>query len=256
MNITQHPSPNQDGNRLAIDRVVIHWMAGNLASTDVVFSIPNGTSAHYGIENETVHQYVDESRVAYHAGNYAMNQRSVGIEHSAQPGRSASDTTYQTSGELLADICARHKIPLDRAHIIKHSQVVPTQCPGTIDIDRLITIAKSFTNSNQPPMTTDRRPYWFDRMNTVTFNKPNEQVTDKEVEQFVKDYPGQKKRSGEFDKMARELGFSGDTNTMTASMLLKVAEEKYKSYDEQKIRKDERQKTIAQIKRTIEQLNG
>lgn len=112
------------------------------------------------------------------------------------------------------------------------------------------------TNSPQPPMTTDRRPYWFDRMNTVTFNKPQESVTDADVEQFVKDYPGQKKRSGEFDKLARELGFSGDTNTMTANMLLKVAEEKYKSYDEQKIRKDERQKTIAQIQRTIEQLNG
>lgn len=124
---------------------------------------------------------------------------------------------------------------------------------GFLDPEKYI---EWITNSPQLPMTTDRRPYWFDRMNTVTFNKPQESVTDADVEQFVKDYPGQKKRSGEFDKLARELGFSGDTNTMTANMLLKVAEEKYKSYDEQKIRKDERQKTIAQIQRTIEQLNG
>lgn len=145
MNIIQKPSPNQDGNRVKIDRVVIHWIVGNLASADAVFSKTSpGTSAHYGIEDDKIHQYVAENRVAYHAGNYPVNQRSIGIEHSAQPGRVASDKTYETSAQLIAEISKRYGIPLDRTHIIKHSEVKATQCPGTMDLDRLISLAKKY----------------------------------------------------------------------------------------------------------------
>lgn len=137
-------SPNYDTNRKPIDRVVIHWFgAGNQAGADATFQKPSGTSAHYSVEDTTVHQYVKEEHVAYHAGNYAMNQRSIGIEHSATPDRPATEATYQTAGKLLGEICARHNIPLDREHIIKHSEVPrATQCCGTIDIDKLISIAK------------------------------------------------------------------------------------------------------------------
>ncbi len=145
MNIIWKGSPNFDGNRKTIDRIVIHWIVGNLAAADAVFAKTSpGTSAHYGIEDQTVHQYVQEGQVAYHAGNYAMNQRSVGIEHSAQPGRLASDATYDSSGQMIAQIAKRYNIPLDRQHVIKHNEVVATQCPGTMDIDRLIAIAKSY----------------------------------------------------------------------------------------------------------------
>lgn len=137
------PSPNYDINRKPIDRIVIHWMNGTLLGTDAVFKKPNGTSAHYGIENNLIHQYVKEGHVAYHAGNYEMNQRSIGIEHSADPNREASEQTYQTSAALISEICARYSIPIDREHIIKHSEVPrATQCPGTINIDRLIELAR------------------------------------------------------------------------------------------------------------------
>lgn len=143
MNITWIGSPNYDTNRKTIDRIIIHWIVGNLAAADTQFQKASpGTSAHYGIENSEVHQYVKEENVAYHAGVYTMNQRSIGIEHSADPNRPASDETYETSGELIAQISKRHNIPLDREHIIGHKEVKATQCPGTMDIDRLITIAK------------------------------------------------------------------------------------------------------------------
>ena len=145
MTIIQKPSPNQDGNRKPITKVVIHWIVGNLASADAVFAKPGGVSAHYGVEDNTIHQYVAEDKVAYHAGVYSVNQESIGIEHSASPDRPASNATYATSGELIAQICKKYSIPLDREHIIKHSQIKATQCPGTMDIDRLITIAKSYT---------------------------------------------------------------------------------------------------------------
>ena len=140
-------SPNYDTNRKPIKKIVIHWIVGNLASADAVFAKTGGVSAHYGVEDTTVHQYVREENVAYHAGVYTVNQESIGIEHSAAPDRPASEATYKTSGELIADICKRYNIPLDRTHIIKHSQVKATQCPGTMDLDRLIEIAKSFSKT-------------------------------------------------------------------------------------------------------------
>lgn len=58
------------------------------------------------------------------------------------------------------------------------------------------------TNSPSP---MDRRPYWFDRMNSVIWNKPHEQVTDAEVEKFVAEYPSQLSRSGLFDRICQFL---------------------------------------------------
>jgi N-acetyl-anhydromuramyl-L-alanine amidase AmpD len=159
MNIIQKPSPNQDNNRVKIDRVVVHWIVGNLASADAVFAKVDSTSAHYGIEDNTIHQYVAENRVAYHAGNYPMNQRSIGIEHSAAPDRPASEATYQTSGKLIAEIAKRHNIPLDRTHIIGHKEVKATQCPGTIDIDKLIKIAKGGVDMNELDKLREERDH-------------------------------------------------------------------------------------------------
>lgn len=156
MTITQHPSPNFDNNRLPITTIVCHWIVGTLAMADGVFAKPNGTSAHYGVENDQVHQYVQENKVAYHAGNYPMNQRSIGIEHSAAPDRPASEATYQTSGQLIAQIAKKYGIPLDRGHILRHGEVIPTQCCGTVDVDKLISNAKSVTSSPQP-MNNDSR---------------------------------------------------------------------------------------------------
>src|SRR3990167_1142745 len=143
MNIIWIGSPNFDSARKPIDRVVLHWIVGSLASADAQFQKTTpGTSAQYGIEDNVIHQYVKEDKVAYHAGVYAINQRSIGIEHSAAPDRPASEETYRTSGALLGDICRRYNIPLDREHIIKHSEVKATSCPGTLDIDRIISLAK------------------------------------------------------------------------------------------------------------------
>lgn len=144
MNIIWKGSPNFDKNRKPITKIVIHWFGmGTLDGANATFQKPGGTSAHYGISDSTVYQWVKEEHVAYHAGNYAVNQESIGIEHDANPDKPLSEQSYQTSGELIAQICARHNIPLDRQHIIKHSEVPrATQCPGTIDLDKLINIAK------------------------------------------------------------------------------------------------------------------
>jgi len=145
MNIQWMGSPNYDTNRKPITKIIIHWIVGNLAAADAQFqNTTTQTSAHYGVEDSTIHQYVLEQNVAYHAGIYSVNQESVGIEHSASPDRSASESTYKTSGQLIWEISKRYNIPLDRQHILKHSEVKATQCCGTVDVDKLINIAKSF----------------------------------------------------------------------------------------------------------------
>ena len=152
MNIQWKGSPNFDTNRKPIDRIVIHWFGvGTLGSANTRFqSASNQVSAHYGISDRTVYQWVKEENVAYHAGVYTMNQRSIGIEHDATTEHNASEETYQTSAELVSLVCKRYNIPLDRDHIIKHSEVKATQCPGTLDLDKIISLAKGYMPELKP----------------------------------------------------------------------------------------------------------
>lgn len=149
MNIIWKGSPNKDGNRKPITTIVMHWFGiGTLESANNRFQNPaSQVSAHYGISNKTIWQWVTENEVAYHAGNYSMNQRSIGIEHDATSQddanpHNASEDTYKTSAELIREIAKRYDIPLDTEHVIGHNDVVSTQCPGTLDIDRIIAMAK------------------------------------------------------------------------------------------------------------------
>lgn len=147
MNIIKKTIPTsnyQVGRTRTITKIVIHWMAGTLAGAQARFTNPTSSvSAHYGIEDDNIYQWVDEKDTAFHAGNFTVNQESIGIEHSAHTDRPASEDTYKNAGELVGAICKRWKIPLDREHIIKHSQIKATQCPGTMDLDKIISIAKS-----------------------------------------------------------------------------------------------------------------
>ena len=124
-------TPGRGGAK--ITDIVVHWMATTLAGADATFT--NSTrrvSAHYGIENGTVHQYVRESDTAWHAGDWAENCRSIGIEHSAQPGRDASTATVATSVALIVSLCRRYGI--DPSHVYPHSRFTATQCPGTLPV--------------------------------------------------------------------------------------------------------------------------
>lgn len=145
MKITWKPAhPNNYGvgrNGILVDRIVLHWIVGSLTSADATFANPNRlASANYGVGSKEIHQYVSETNTAWHAGNFEMNQRSIGIEHEGGPNLPISEETYLTSIELVADICRRYSIPCDRTHIRKHSEVSnsPTICPGTLDVDRII----------------------------------------------------------------------------------------------------------------------
>src|ERR1035437_3890709 len=133
---------NWDTTRKPIDIIVIHTMVGSAASADARFNNPTQkVSAHYGVLlNGKLWHWVDEDNTAYHAGNYAMNQRSIGIEHEDNGDYNGvrPDSLYSASAKLVRDICTFYNIPIDRQHILKHSDIIATGCPDALDIDRIV----------------------------------------------------------------------------------------------------------------------
>jgi len=182
MNIQFIGSPNYTKGRqgASIDKIVVHWMAGTLAATDSVFqNTTRQTSAHYGVgQGGNVHQYVKESDTAWHAGNWDANISSIGIEHEGGPGIPITDSVYQTSGELIASIWQRvgRQLPLR-----KHSDFKATQCPGTLDLNRLTDIATKIYKgeeqvADQIILDADN---WFNRCNkTIKFTRGREMSRD------------------------------------------------------------------------------
>jgi len=140
---------NYDESRLPIDTIVIHSTVGTVQSAINRFGT-RGTkvSAHYIIGNDgKLYQGLEEYYTAYHCGNYNINQRSIGIEHEWYKGITPSDALYETSAKLVADICKFYKIPCDRKHIKKHSEIVPTACPNEIDVERIVRQARQILGS-------------------------------------------------------------------------------------------------------------
>lgn len=137
-----------------VDKLVLHWMATTLAGADATFSGGiRQASAHYGVEDATVHQYVLEADAAWHAANRAVNHASIGIEHSAAPGRPASEATIATSIALCTHLCRKYRIdPATGIH--RHSEYVATQCPGTLPVDRIKTAVAAALTTPAAAKTT------------------------------------------------------------------------------------------------------
>lgn len=138
---------NFDTKRVLIDRVIIHTMVGSWQSAASRFdTYGQQVSAHYGVKLDggLIH-WLEETSTAYHAGDYGMNLRSIGIEHEDNGDYNGTrpDVLYQTSSILVRDICLFYGIPIDRQHILKHSEVIMTGCPDALDIDRIVKMAAS-----------------------------------------------------------------------------------------------------------------
>lgn len=124
-----------------IDKIFLHHMAGSLTVKQCgnVFAT-RAASAHYGVNGSQIGQYVDEKDTAWHCGNFAYNQRSIGIELANDGGASAkwhvSDKTIATAIKLIADICKRNGIEKLKftgdlsGNLCMHCYCASTACPG------------------------------------------------------------------------------------------------------------------------------
>lgn len=155
-----------DTNRAPIVKIVLHSSASDRQG--LINTFGGGTrmvSAHYGIDNDgSILAFLEEYNTAYQAGNYAVNECSIGIEHidNGPTVKLHTDQQYETSIKLVADICKFYEIPIDSLHIVPHSSIVATACPNGLDVNRIIDGAKIL---NEPiivnPMGTDQTKYDF-----------------------------------------------------------------------------------------------
>jgi len=183
----------------AIDMVIIHTVVGSLNSAVTVFQNPGRiASAHYivGLQGRIV-QMVKETDTAYHAGNWDVNLRSIGIEHEDNGDYNGprTPTLYETSANLVADICKRYNIPIDRNHIKGHREVsiAGTACPDSLDVDRITNRAREIAFPPPPPVVVPPTPEWglnlTDIVNKIKVLEKDVDLVNIETGVIVKTYP-------------------------------------------------------------------
>jgi N-acetyl-anhydromuramyl-L-alanine amidase AmpD len=130
-----------------IDYIVIHDMEGSYDTSLKLVQDPTYLGWNYSIRSADGHvaQHLKAKDVGWHAGNWYINAKSIGIEHEgflAQGGSWYTEAMYRSSSELVRYLAHKFQIPLDRAHILGHDNV-----PGT-------------TPGGVPGMHEDPGPYW------------------------------------------------------------------------------------------------
>ena len=123
----------------AVELIIDHWTVVMYEGAVRRFHNPTSRlSAHYVIgQDGRIAQLVSEDDAAYHSGSFAVNLRSIGIEHEAGP-RSAADRLRRVRAAAPRD-----REPLRLAlevgpTVLPHRAIVPTECPGTLDLERIV----------------------------------------------------------------------------------------------------------------------
>ncbi|MFK0170786.1 N-acetylmuramoyl-L-alanine amidase [Streptomyces sp. NPDC090306] len=131
----------------SIKYIVIHDTEGTWDGVLNLVQDPTYVSWNYTLRSTDglVAQHVKAKDVAWHAGNWYVNAKSIGLEHEgflAAPDAWYTEAMYRSSARLVKYLSAKYGIPLDRQHILGHDNV-----PGP-------------TTSTIPGMHTDPGPYW------------------------------------------------------------------------------------------------
>jgi hypothetical protein len=110
-----------------VKKIVIHVAEGSYSGTvSWLENCAAGASAHYVVSSKGgMAQCVRNENIAWHAGWWDTNTHSIGIEHAGYIDNPEwfTRSMYHTSARLSAWLCKKYKIPIDRKHIISHSQV-------------------------------------------------------------------------------------------------------------------------------------
>lgn len=127
---------NRPANGLQINSIVQHVTEGSLEDTLKAFQDPLWyASTHYVIDTDgTIYQMVATKNIAWHAGNWYVNQHSIGIEHvgfAAEGRKWFTPAMYQSSALLNQWLAEKYHIPLDRQHILGHDNI-QAPIPGRV----------------------------------------------------------------------------------------------------------------------------
>jgi hypothetical protein len=217
-----------ESGRLPVTQIIIHSTVSPYMSAVNYFNNPNaGTSAHYVISNKgEIAAMLEEYYVAYHSGNLTVNQKSIGIEHEWYQGMVIDNALYKKSAQLVADICREYKLSCNRGTVKGHKEIVPTGCPNLIDVDRIVREAQAILNPTPIPSPTipdniTRKASYFDLYWHAMYGDAidTDKVTKAQVEARIKEAKSEKLRGGEWDKLAKLTGYTGDTSELIAQQL-------------------------------------
>lgn len=126
----------------SISKIVIHHNMGNLTTeTSYATWQTRAASAHYQVEaNGTVGQLVLDSDTAWHAGNWQINTRSIGIEHADYRDSSGqwrmTEATINSGARLVAALCLEYNLgrPQWGVNVVGHNECTSTECPASLAI--------------------------------------------------------------------------------------------------------------------------
>lgn len=141
--IAAHSSNYTTGRTKSVDRIVLHYTAGNgdTAEGNGKYSArANGkASAHYFVDETTVVLSVPEMDTAWHAGNWDMNCRSIGVEMCSRKDSKGEyyipEATVKRTAELVRELMVQYDVPI--TGVIRHYDVTGKKCPAPM-VDNLI----------------------------------------------------------------------------------------------------------------------
>ena len=133
--IRAHGTNYTVGRTQGIDRVVLHYTGdeGSAEANGKYFAgAKRKASAHYFVDEKCTVASVAEKDTAWHAGNWGMNCRSIGVEMCCRKDSRGKwyvpDAVLNNTVELVQDIMQRHGIGADG--INRHYDVTKKNCPA------------------------------------------------------------------------------------------------------------------------------
>jgi len=135
MTLIQADSSNFTKGRVkAIDHLVIHYTGndGDTAKGNCTYFQGAGrnASANYFVDENEVLQSVKDGDSAWHAGNWDMNCRSIGIEMCSAKSNGAfyiPEQTQKNASKLAAELMKKYGIGIE--NVIRHYDVTGKKCP-------------------------------------------------------------------------------------------------------------------------------
>ena len=146
----------------SVNKIIVHHNAGRLTIRQCwqVWQTRQA-SAHYQVDaTGRIGQLVWDRDTAWHAGNWAANLTSIGIEHAnnhiGNPW-TISESTLDNGAHLVAALCRYYKLgrPAWGTNVFGHKNFAATGCPGEIA-------------GSQHATYMARAQYWYDHMTNNT----------------------------------------------------------------------------------------